>query len=489
MNERPRVSARLARLVAVAGATVLGACATVGPDYQAPRSAAPAQWHATLGGGLQAAALDRQALSQWWTRLNDTMLNRLEERALAANLDARQAEGRVREARARRGAARADLYPSVDASAKGSRSRGSLETGPRVTSTLYDAGFDASWEVDVFGGKRRSSEAAQADLEASEADLHDVLVTLVSEVARNYIDLRTQQTRLASAEANLDAQMQTFRLAQDRYELGADTQLAAEQARYNLESTRSQIPPLRSAIEQSKNRLAVLVGQTPGSLAAELDAAGSVPVPPPAVAVGIPADTLRQRPDVRRAERKLAAQTARIGVATADLYPKFSLLGSIGLESLLFSRLFGLDAVTQQLAASASWNVFDAGRIRQNIAVQNALHEQALSTYEAAVLGALEEVENALVAYGQEHARRDALKAAVLAAQRAETVARDRYDAGVTGFQDVLDAQRSRLNLEDQLATSEGQVASNLVSLHKALGGGWEPLTAAPEAASGLPPR
>lgn len=484
MNERRWIPARRARLMAAAAAMVLAGCATVGPDYQAPTSAAPAQWHATLAGGLQSAALDRQALSQWWTQLNDATLNRLVQRALAANLDARQAEGRVREARARRGAAQADLYPSVDASTKASRSRGSLETGPRVTTTLYDAGFDASWEVDLFGGKRRSYEAAQADLEASEADLQDVLVTLISEVARNYIDLRTQQARLTSAEANLDAQTQTFRLAQDRYELGAATQLAAEQARYNLESTRSQIPPLRSAIEQSKNRLAVLLGQTPGSLAAELDEAGAVPVPPPAVAVGIPAEALRQRPDVRRAERKLAAQTARIGVATAELYPKFSLLGSIGLESLLFSRLFGLDAVTQQLAASASWNMFDAGRIRQNIAVQNALQEQSLAAYEAAVLGALEEVENALVAYSQEQGRRDALKAAVEAARRAEQVARDRYDAGVTGFQDVLDAQRSRLNLEDQLATSEGQVAANLVSLYKALGGGWEPLPTAPEATS-----
>ncbi|MGB0129534.1 MAG: TolC family protein, partial [Rhodocyclaceae bacterium] len=201
-------------------------------------------------------------------------------------------------------------------------------------------------------------------------------------------------------------------------------------------------------------------------------------------AVGIPADTLRRRPDVRRAERKLAAQTARIGVATAELYPKLSLLGSIGLEALLFSRLWGRDAVTQQLAASGSWSLFDAGRVRRNIDVQNALQEQSLAAYEAAVLGALEDVENGLVAFTQEQDRRDALAAAVDAARQAERVARDRYEVGATDFQSVLDAQRSRLNLEDQLAASRGQVVANLVALYKALGGGWDVMPAPGVAAS-----
>jgi NodT family efflux transporter outer membrane factor (OMF) lipoprotein len=464
------------------GAFLAAGCA-VGPDYRAPEPAAPAAWHATLDRGLRPGAADTQDLATWWTRLGDPMLNRLEERAVAANLDLRQALARVREARARRGVAQADLYPSVAANAKASRSRGSAEIAPRTTTTLYDLGFDASWEIDLFGGTRRSVEAAQADLEASEADLRDALVTLSAEVARNYLDLRTQQARLASAEANLQAQADTYRLAKDRYDLGAANRLAAEQARYNLESTRSQVPPLRTVIEQAKSRLAVLLGQAPGSLAADLDAAGPLPTPPADVAVGIPADTLRRRPDVRRAERKLAAQTARIGVATAELYPKLSLLGSIGLESLLVSRLWGRDAVTQQLAASGSWSLFDAGRVRRNIDVQNALQEQALAAYEAAVLQALEEVESGLVAYGQEQQRRDSLATAVEAARQAEKVARDRYEVGATDFQSVLDAQRSRLSLEDQLAASQGQVVANLASLYKALGGGWETLPPAGAAA------
>ncbi len=465
------------------GAFLAAGCA-VGPDYRAPEPAPPSAWHAPLDRGLKPSAADQQDLAAWWSRLGDPLLNRLEERAVAANLDLRQALARVREARARRGVADADLYPSLSASGKASRSRGSAEIAPRTTTTLYDLGFDASWEIDLFGGSRRSVEAAQADLEASEADLRDALVTLSAEVARNYLDLRTQQARLASAEANLQAQTDTYRLARDRYELGAANRLAAEQARYNLESTRSQIPPLRTAIEQSKSRLAVLLGQAPGSLAAELDAAGALPAPPADVAVGIPADTLRRRPDVRRAERKLAAQTARIGVATADLYPKLSLLGSIGLEALLFSRLWGRDAVTQQLAASGSWSLFDAGRVRRNIDVQNALQEQSLAAYEAAVLGALEDVENALVAYSQEQARRDSLATAVDAARLAERVARDRYEAGATDFQGVLDAQRSRLSLEDQLATSRGQTVANLVALYKSLGGGWDAIPANPAAAA-----
>jgi NodT family efflux transporter outer membrane factor (OMF) lipoprotein len=472
------------------GALLVAGCA-VGPDYRAPEPAAPAAWHAPLDRGVQASAAASMDLATWWTRLGDSQLNRLEDRAVAANLDLRQALGRVREARARRGVAQADLYPSVAANAKGSRSRGSAEIAPRTTTTLYDLGFDASWEIDLFGGARRSVEAAQADLEATEADLRDALVTLSAEVARNYLDLRTQQARLASAEANLQAQADTYRLAKARYELGAANRLAAEQARYNLESTRSQIPPLRTAIEQAKSRLAVLLGQAPGSLAAELDALGPLPAPPGDVAVGIPADTLRRRPDVRRAERKLAAQTARIGVATAELYPKLSLLGSIGLESLVFRRLWGRDAVTQQVAASGNWSLFDAGRVRRNIEVQNALQEQALAAYEAAVLQALEEVENGLVAYSQEQARRESLASAVEAARQAEKVARDRYEAGAADFQSVLDAQRSRLSLEDQLATSQGQVVANLVSLYKALGGGWEALPAAgaAEAAKAEPPQ
>ncbi|MBI4756198.1 MAG: efflux transporter outer membrane subunit [Betaproteobacteria bacterium] len=488
MNDVQPRGDRRRSLAALASALALAGCVTVGPDYAAPAQNPPAQWHAPLTGGLDPAGADAATLATWWRRFGDGGLDRLVEGAVAANRDLQQARARVREARARRGLAQADLYPGASASAGVTRSGSNAPASPTAltrSGTLYSAGFDASWELDIFGGGRRATEAAQAELEGAEAELRDVLVTLCAEVAGNYVGLRTQQARLATAEANLEAQIQTWQLAKDRHELGAATRLAADQALYNLESTRAQIPPLKGAIEQSRARLAVLLGAAPGTLAAELAAVAPIPVTPERVAVGIPAEALRQRPDVRAQERRLAAQTARIGVATADLYPKLSLLGSIGLEALAPGRLFTSQAITRQIGASGGWTLFDAGRVRSNIAVQTALQEQALAAYESTLLKALEEVENALVAYAREQERRDALRAAVDAARRAADLARERYAAGITDFQAVLDAQRSLLTLEDQLAASTGQVATNLVSLYKALGGGWVP---GPEAAAAPAP-
>jgi multidrug efflux system outer membrane protein len=278
--------------------------------------------------------------------------------------------------------------------------------------------------------------------------------------------------RLAVAEANLQAQSETYQLAQWRYEAGLSDELTVQQARYNLENTRSQIPTLRTGLEEAMNRIAVLLGEQPGKLHAELEKREPIPVTPLNVAVGVPADLLRRRPDVRQAERQLAAQTARIGVATADLYPKFTLSGSIGLEALSLNNLSS-GIWTLSGGPRISWAIFKAGAIRQNIEVQSALQEQYLIAYETAVLSALEEVENALVAYAEEQQRRQSLSEATQAAQKAVELAQHKYQAGLTDFSNVLDAQRSLLSFQDQLAQSDGTVTSNLVRLYKALGGGW----------------
>jgi NodT family efflux transporter outer membrane factor (OMF) lipoprotein len=452
-------------------------CVTVGPDYVRPNNDVPAKWNSKQEASGPAKNLDVAMLSRWWTTLNDPELTSLIERAVQGNTDLCEAEARVREARARRGASAADQFPSVEATASASKIRSSSAVGGGSIQNQYSAGFDASWELDIFGGKRRSVEAAQADLEASEADRSGVLVSLTAEVALNYIDFRSYQARLAAAQSNLDAQEETFQITQWRLQAGLVTERDVEQAKSNLEQTRAQIPALRTNLEAAKNRLAVLLGKHPGTLHKELAEQKSIPVASIEIAVGVPADALRNRPDVRQRERKLAAQTAQIGVATADLYPKLSLTGSIGVEALTAKGLTSSDNRTWGVSLPLTWNIFDAGRIRQNIKVQNALQEQALIQYEASILSALEEVENALVAFAQEQSRREALSEADKASQNAVELAKTQYESGLVDFQVVLDAERSRLAVQDSLVQSEAAVTSNLIRLYKALGGGWAPMT------------
>ena len=460
-------------LTTVLLALLLAGCATVGPDYLPPEILTPGKWNTDLKDGLSSEPADPQTLASWWKTLDDPTLTNLIERAIEGNLDLKQARARVREARARRGITEADRFPIIDSTGSARYSRSSEETGSGETRDLYAVGFDASWELDLFGGVRRSIESAQAALEASEEDLGDVLVSLLAEVGLNYVEARTLQTRLTVAEENLKAQADTYEITVFRAEAGLTTALDVEQAKYNLEDTRSKIPTLRSSLEEAKNRLAVLLGNQPGAVHAEMSEPKPIPVTPLEIAVGVPADVLRRRPDVRGAERELAAQTAQIGVATAELYPKFSLLGSIGLEALSFGKLFSAGSRTYGVGPSFSWNIFDAGAIRKNIEVQNALQEQTLIQYEATILTALEDVQNALVAYAEEQERRQSLMSATKAAQIAVDLSVHQYSSGLMDFRDVLDAQRSLLSFQDQLAGSDGTVTSNMIRLYKALGGGW----------------
>ena len=474
--------------LALALLLVLTAGCAVGPQYHPPNPHAPQKWHSHMEGGLTSQRPPPEELARWWTTLGDPTLTRLEERAVKGNLDLKRALYRVREARALRGMEKARLFPYLDAGASAQELRTSAYSTEKLPpgakrrgeeGKLYQVGLDSSWELDIFGGIRRSVEAAQARLEATQEELRGVLVSLSAEVALNYVDVRMYQARLAAARTNMKAQEDIYKLNLSRYKAGLIDELAVQQSRYVLENTRAQIPTLETALEKAMNRLAVLLGEKPGTLHKELSQPGPIPVPPLKVAVGIPADTLRQRPAVRRAERELAAATAQIGVAKAELYPKFGLRGYIGLESVSSGHLWEWVSRTSNFGLHIFWQIFHAGELRQNIKVQTARQKQTFFQYQSTVLQALEEVEDALVAYAKEQKRLVSLREATRAAQKAYDLALDRYRAGLVDFTNVLDAERALQDYQDMLAESEGRVTSNLVRLYKALGGGWshmEPL-------------
>jgi outer membrane protein, multidrug efflux system len=458
---------------------LLSGCA-VGPDYRRPEFPVPNRYRESLTQSLASRSL---SLANWWQNFRDQPLDRLMAKALRSNRDLRIAETRVREARALRNVVSAGFWPTVDASAAYTRLRTS-RNGPTglalargllpVETDLYQAALDATWELDIFGGTRRAVEATEAEIGASEEDRRDVLVTLLGEVGLNYIELRGLQKEHTVTRSNLDAQKQTLALTQDRLQAGLATELDVARAQAQAATTAAQIPPLESAIKHAIHRLSVLVGEPPGTLAGRWLEAAPIPATPPGVPVGLPSELLRRRPDIRRAERELAAATARIGIATADLFPRFSLTGALGLQSVAASDFFTGGSRFFSLGPAIQWPIFNAGRIRQNIKVQNLRQEQALLAYEQAVLIAIEEVENALVAYRQTQLRLHKLTEAEKAQQRAVGLAHDRYRSGLVDFLDVLEAERSLYTSQAHLAQGERAVSQDLVRLYKALGGGWE---------------
>jgi NodT family efflux transporter outer membrane factor (OMF) lipoprotein len=432
----------------------------------------PASWPRAEAEHL-AAKESRQDLSRWWVRLGDATLSELMARALAASPDLRSARARVREARARRGLAAKDYLPSVSASLSGSV--GETSGDPQGARDLYSAGFDASWEPDVFGATRRAVSAAQAELEASEADLYATQVSLVAELALDYVELRALQARLTIARDNLARQEETLQLTSWRAQAGLTTELDVEQARTNVEQTRAQIPILETGIAEAQHRLAILVGQPPAALREMLAASGPIPTAPTRVAVGIPADTLRNRPDVRAAERRLAAETARLGQAEAARYPSLRLSGSLSVEGASLGAVAGAETVVRSLLGSLTAPLFDRGRIRRQIEIQGAVQQQALAAYEQAILTALEDVLNAFVSLDNAQRRQAVLADAAVAARNAAVLARDQYTAGLASYLTVLDTERSMLSAEDSLKSSEKDASSALIRLYKALGGGWTP--------------
>lgn len=463
---------------------LVGGCTAVGRNYVAPQLKTPAAWSSAPERTTAAVAPD---LARWWTAFGDPTLDSLVERAVAANLDLRLAESRVREARAERGIAAAGQWPKADLDGTTRRLRDNMPPAPPdgMVASYFQSGFDASWELDLFGGVRRSVEAADADVGAVLEEQRSVLVTLLADVARNYVDARGLQRQLAVTRETIAAQKETLQVTRSRLDAGLASEFDVTRADAQLAAFTAQIPSLEAALQRTLHRLAVLLDQEPGSLLASLAAGGPIPAPAPEVSVGLPSDLLLRRPDVRRAERELAAATARVGVAESDLYPRFSLTGSFGFQAGHFQDFADWSSRIWSVGPAVRWPILEGGRIRANIRVRGERQEQALLRYEKALLGALADVDDALVSYGKEEERRRSLADAAAANARALETANALYGAGLSEYLQVLDAQRSLFATQLLLTQSEAAVSTQLVALYKALGGGWEAPDPSASAAGG----
>lgn len=482
----PLVSS-IALILAAGAAVALVGCKAVGPDYVEPQLSAPDQWVTTTG---QYVATTPADLSKWWSNLNDPILSSLMDRAVAGNLDLKIATARIREARAARSFSAAAEGPTVNTSADYSRFRNSENTsnGRASDSTdghnLFAAGLDASWELDVFGGVRRSVEAADADIGAAVWNRRNVTVSLLGEVALNYMDLRTAQQRIIATRANVDTQTKTVELSTSRFTTGLDSEIDATRARSQRAATQSLIPALEAQAHRAIYRLAVLTGQNPGALVSELEPIGVIPTltgpdgSPGVVPMGVPTELIRRRADIRQAERQLAAANARIGVATADLYPRFRLGGSVGLSTQFVKNWAEGDSLFWSVGPGVNWNLFDGGAIRANIGVNEARTEQFRIGYQSTLLNALREVDAASITYVKTKERAALLSEAVTQQQRAVELANQLFAKQLTNFLTVLDSQRRLFELQDELVGSQGEVGASLVALYKALGGGWEEIDA-----------
>jgi multidrug efflux system outer membrane protein len=472
----PRLSMLIGLLV-LCGA--LAGCA-VGPDYLRPSADLPDVWHQKLIDGL---ASGDGNLETWWTVLDDPVLLGLIESAGQGNQDLRLAIARVEEARARRGIAAGEWFPDVNGAAAYARQQSSGEVLPApfggFPMNFYDTGLSATWEIDLFGRLRRSVESSDADLDAAIEDYRDVLVVLYAELATEYVQVRAVQERITYAENNVANQQETLELVRVRNRVGLVGDLDVRQAELNVARTSAFVPSLRQGLTASLNRVATLIGTTPEELPASLRAIAPIPAATQDALVPIPAELIRQRPDLRAAERELAAQTARIGVAKADLYPRLRVLGSFNLTATSSANWFEGGAQAWGIGPSLSWNIFDGGRVRSNVAAQEALTSQAVASYEQAVLLAVEDVETSLTRFVEEQKRVDELERSSQAAAESVKLVKVLYTTGLTDFQNVLDSERSLFQEQDELANSQGQVTQNLIAVYRALGGGWTPPRAA----------
>jgi len=419
------------------------------------------------------------SLVQWWLRFDDPLLADLVAQALQANTGVKSAQAALRQARALRDVAAASLWPALGASASAQHatSRSGSDGSGSTASNNFRAGLDASWELDFFGVNRSALDASDATLRASAASLGDVQVSIAAEVALAYIALRSVQARLAIAEENLATQIETLQITQWRLQAGLVTSLESEQALAQAEQTRAQLPALQTAIEQNSHALAVLTGQPPAALSSVLSAvsaASRVPRAATNLALSLPAETLRQRPDVRAAEQQVIAALARVSQARAARAPRFSLGGSLGLNALTVGALTNSAALVSSLLASVSMPIFDGGALSAQVRAQQAALEQAGQAYKAAVLSALKDVEDALVALRGDRERLLHLQAAADAAASASLLARQRYNSGLVDFQTVLETTRTQLSTQDSVASATADVAADHVRLYKALGGGWQ---------------
>ncbi len=453
----------------------LTGCNPVGPNYVRPQIDSPTKWSEAKEQTEVKGAIEQTA---WWKSFGDPVLDNLIEQAVKTNLDIQQAQARIIQARADIVTAGAAGLPSVNTSASITRSKDSKNaTVPSVdtrTTTLYKAGFDAQWEIDVFGGVRRSQEAAHARYDAGVDDLRATTLTLLGDVAKNYIDLRSNQEQLAITLRNVESQKQTVDVTRERYRLGLISYLDVAQAEAQKASTESDVPKLQASIKQSIHRLGILLGKTPDFLKTELSETKPLPKYDGVIAAGLPCELLSRRPDLRKAERQLAAASADIGVATADLYPKFDLTGGLGLQSVSSSKFSQASSRYWSIVPGVSLPLFNGGKTRANIESKRAVYDETLAKYRSVFNSALEDVENALSAYYAEQERHVILAESVRSNKEAMELANEQYKRGLTSFLDVLVTEKNLYSAQSSLSQSEANLLTHLISLYKAIGGGWD---------------
>jgi len=448
-------------------------CQAVGPNYEgSPEMDVPENWNNELNDEFVGQG-DKQ--KQWWTLLDDPVLNNLIDKAAIDNLDAKIALARVEEARGKFGIVEATKFPEIEAVGDASRKSSSKSaTGDKGTDNYTSIGIDLSWEIDIFGYVRRSIEAADAQFQASVENYRDVMVILYAEIARNYISLRTFQERLQFALENVKTQRETFNIVNARYKAELVSEVDVLQSEQNLAAAESYVPLFHAKIDELMNSLAVLLGKNPGSLNQELKQNKGIPDVSEKTVVELPREILRQRPDIRRAERRLAQKTAEVGIATAEQYPRFNLNGTFGYEARGSDSQFSSNSRYWSFGPNFKWNIFDAGAEESAIKVQDAQLEEARVNYERTVLTAFEEVENALKSYKEEKQRNASLRASVKAAKKVNKITVARYTSGLIDFQEVQDAERVIFFQEDDLAQSDGNLVQFIIQLYKAMGGGWD---------------
>ena len=447
----------------------------VGPDFHPPKTKAPTGWIGVAdapAAQFSAPTTGPAELTQWWRQFDDPVLTQLVEDALKANLNVKLAVAALRQARAALGIAYAALWPSLGASAEYQREKSAATAGQALN--LYQAGFDAAWELDFFGGQRRNVESAKANTQAAVEGLRDVQVSVVAEVALDYIQLRGYQQQIAVAQNNLKATQNTASIVRQKATPGFDCELDIANADANVATVEAQIPVLETSARQSIYALSVLLAKPPADLLEQLRPTGKIPVVPAKIPAGLPSDLLRRRADIRQAEAQLHAATAQIGVATAALFPQFSLTGALGVQSPQLCALTTNAGRVYSGGPSVSWQIFQGGAIVSNIHLQEALRDQAFITYQQTVLAAFQDVENALVAFNKEQQHYTSLKDSVDANAKAVDLSIKLYTGGLIEFLNVLAAQSSLYTAQNALTQSSSSMAADLVALYKALGGGWE---------------
>lgn len=452
----------------------ISGCA-VGPNYKPPKMEMPKEWPQSKSGAFIAPADVNN--SQWWKIFSDEDLDKVISRAVQNNYDIKASIYRIEASRALRDYTAGQYYPNINALASYNRELPSTALIPGISTkpiNLYSAGFNFLWEIDLFGKIKRSIESSQASYQASVEDYRGVLVTLITDVCTNYINLRTIQERIKFVRDNVGIQRKTLELTRNLFKAEIAGELDVRQAEFNLANTESEIPTLLIAEEAAYNSLAVLIGELPGSLRDELSLNVSLADVNESINISLPADLLRQRLDICKAERQLASQTALIGVAEADLYPALQLTGLFETQALKFSGLGNINNKTYSFGPGITWNLFDGNRIRDNMKIQKAVTSELLANWQQTVLSAVEDVHNAMYAYVQEAERKKSLETSVKASLRSVTLVESLYQSGLTDFQNVLNTQRNLSIQQDALAASRGLLFQDIVLIYKAFGSGWQ---------------